>query len=59
MIVYEVRKEVSRDNGETLDKFFCYYNTESAAHIFADKMNAAYRSTEFYVREVEYDNSTS
>ena len=60
MIAYEVRKEVSRDNGETLDIPFRVYGVKSIADAKAATMNEHGRGDAVYtVREVEYDNSTS
>jgi hypothetical protein len=60
MIIYEVRKEFSRDNGETLDMPFRVYGIKAVADLRAAKMNEYGKGNAVYtVREVVYDNSPS
>ena len=58
MKVYEVRKEVSRDNGETLDLYFRAYGKKDVADHKVIIMNKHCLGNHYYyVKEVDYDNS--
>ena len=60
MKFYQVRKELSRDNGETLDTLFRSYSDKSYADNRAALMNRMYHeSCTYYVTEVDHDYRTS
>lgn len=60
MILYEVRKEVSRDNGETVDLYFRAYSKKDVAEHKVIIMNKhCLGKHHYYIKEVDYDRSSN